>query len=88
MNGPSGEIETCYYDTDTERVLEFKYEGRSAAIVQNIEGYAMLKVRVGADGDEVERYYGLDMALDHAAELLEVHPNALQMPEEASDMGM
>lgn len=81
-------ITARYYDTETERVLEFDRDGRTAAIAQNREGYAMLKVRPSADGDELERYYGFDMALDHAAELLGVNPNDLPVPEPAADMGM
>ena len=77
-----------YYETDTERVIEFERDGRTAAIAQNSEGYAMLKVRPSADGDELERYYGFDMALDHAAELLGVSPGGLPVPEGAGDMGM
>ncbi|RQG97300.1 DUF7111 family protein [Natrarchaeobius chitinivorans] len=60
----------------------------TAAIAQNREGYAMLKVRPTADGDELERYYGFDMALDHAAELLGVSPHELPVPPAAEDMGM
>jgi hypothetical protein len=63
-------------------------DGRSAAVAQNIEGYAMLKVRPTADGDELERYYGFDMALDHVAELLDVSARELPLPEPATDMGM
>ncbi|WP_435195290.1 DUF7111 family protein [Natronomonas sp. EA1] len=81
-------IEARYYTTDAERVLTFSREGKTAAIAQNIEGYAMLKVRPTPDGDELERYYGFDMALDHAAELLGVSPHALPIPEPATDMGM
>ena len=77
-----------YYETDTERVLEFDRDGRTAAIAQNREGSAMLKVRPTADGDELERYYGFDMALDHAGELLGVDPHALPVPDDAADMGM
>jgi len=77
-----------YYETDTERVLTFEREGHSAAIAQNTEGYAMLKVRPTADGDELERYYGFDMALDHAGELLGVAPHDLPIPEPAADLGM
>ena len=77
-----------YRETGGERLLEFEADGRTAAVAQNVEGYAMLKVRPSADGDELERYYGFDMALDHAAELLGVSPAALPIPEEASDMGM
>ena len=77
-----------YRETDEERILEFEADGRTAAVAQNREGYAMLKVRPTADGDELERYYGFDIALDHAAELLGVSPADLPVPEDAGDMGM
>ncbi|MDS0293164.1 DUF7111 family protein [Halogeometricum luteum] len=81
-------ITARYYETESERVLAFEAGGATAAVAQNREGYAMLKVRPTADGDELERYYGFDMALDHAAELLGVSPNDLPVPEDAADMGM
>ncbi|WP_136715383.1 DUF7111 family protein [Halorientalis salina] len=81
-------ITARYYETETERRLDFERDGATAAIAQNVEGYAMLKVRPSADGDELERYYGFDMALDHAAELLGVSPHDLPVPEPAADMGM
>lgn len=77
-----------YEETETERRLTFEYEGQTAAIAQNVEGYAMLKVRPSVEGDELERYYGFDIALDHAAELLGVSPHDLPVPESARDMGM
>jgi hypothetical protein len=77
-----------YHETETERLLSFESDGGTAAIAQNIEGYAMLKVRPSADGDELERYYGFDMALDHVAELLGVSPHDVPVPEAAADMGM
>ena len=77
-----------YYETDEERVLTFDRDGATAAIAQNIDGYAMLKVRPTAEGDELERYYGFDIALDHAGELLGVDPHDLPVPEDAADMGM
>ena len=97
------EVTTRYYETDDERVLAFERSDgpkghrdggggtagvRTAAVAQNVEGYAMLKVRPTADGDELERYYGFDMALDHAAELLGVSPHDLPIPDAAEDMGM
>ena len=81
-------ITATYSETDTERLLEFDREGNRAAIAQNVDGYAMLKVRETADGDELERYYGFDMALDHAAERLGVSPHDLPVPGAAEDMGM
>ena len=84
----ANDVTARYTETDTERVLAFESDGRTAAIAQNREGYAMLKVRPTADGDELERYYGFDMALDHAAELLGTSPHDLPVPESASDMGM
>jgi hypothetical protein len=81
-------ITAQYRETDEERLLEFDVDGRTAVVAQNVEGYAMLKVRPTADGDELERYYGFDMALDHAAELLGVAVADLPIPEAAADMGM
>ncbi|QLG62678.1 DUF7111 family protein [Halorarum salinum] len=77
-----------YRETDTERVLTFERDGRTATVAQNLEGYAMLKVRTGPGGDELERYYGFDVALDHAAELLGVDVRDLPVPDDAADMGM
>lgn len=98
----AGGVVARYYETDTERILAFERvgtaepardggggaAGRTAAVAQNVEGYAMLKVRESADGDELERYYGFEMALDHAAELLDVPPRDLPVPDPAGDMGM
>jgi len=81
-------ITARYEETDTERRLVFTGESGTAAIAQNTEGYAMLKVRPTAEGDELERYYGFDMALDHAAELLGVSRHDLPVPEAAEDLGM
>ncbi|WP_276253919.1 DUF7111 family protein [Halomontanus rarus] len=81
-------ITATYAETDAERVLAFDRDGRTAAIAQNRDGYAMLKVRPSVDGDELERYYGFDMALDHVGELLAVSPHELPIPEAAEDMGM
>jgi hypothetical protein len=81
-------ITAQYYETESERILTFEREGTTAAIAQNIDGYAMVKVRPTPEGDELERYYGFDMALDHAAELLDVAVNELPVPEKAMDMGM
>lgn len=77
-----------YYETESERVLEFDRDGRTAAVAQNVDGYAMLKVRTTADGDELERYYGFDMALDHVAERLGTSVHDLPIPETAADLGM
>jgi len=84
----SNGITARYEQTETERLLTFEADGGTAAIAQNVEGYAMLKVRQNADGDELERYYGFEMALDHAAELLGVSPHDLPVPDAAADMGM
>jgi len=80
-------ITASYRESEAERLLTFTREGREATVAQNREGYAMLKVRDG-DGEERERYYGFEMALDHAAELLGVSPGDLPVPEAAADMGM
>lgn len=86
------DITARYRETPDERQLIFERivsdESLMAVIVQNREGYAMLKVRHTPDGDELERYYGFEMACDHAAELLAVSPDELPIPSEAEDMGM
>ena len=82
------DVTARYFETETERVLEFARDGRTAVVAQNLEGYAMLKVRPTLEGDELERYYGFDMALDHAAELLSTAPHDLPVPDAAADMGM
>lgn len=84
----SGDIEAEYRETELERLVVFRRGDRTAAIAQNVTGYAMLAVRTGPDGGELERYYGLDMALDHVAELLECTPEELPLPEAATDLGM
>lgn len=81
-------ITARYFETEAERVLTFEHAGRTAVVAQNRAGYAMVKVRTAPDGDELERYYGFDMALDHAAELLKVAPHDLPVPDPAADMGM
>jgi len=80
-------IDATYRETDEERQLVVRADGRAATVAQNIDGYAMLAVR-DTDGTEQERYYGFDMALDHAAELLGVSPGDIPVPEAATDMGM
>jgi hypothetical protein len=92
----SNGIRASYDETETERRLAFEVidasagsrSGETAAVAQNTEGYAMLKVRPTVDGDELERYYGFDMALDHVGELLGVSPHELPVPDAAADMGM
>lgn len=82
----TGEATAEYHETDTERVLAVERDGRCVEIAQNRTGYAMLRVRDA--GEELERYYGFEMALDHAAELLGMEPGELPIPDDAADMGM
>ncbi|WP_277553004.1 DUF7111 family protein [Halobaculum limi] len=83
------DVTATYDESEAERLVTFERSGTRATVAQNVEGYAMLKVRAGGpDGDELERYYGFDMALDHVAELLGVAVHDLPVPEAASDMGM
>ncbi|MFB6120656.1 MAG: hypothetical protein ABEJ68_06020 [Halobacteriaceae archaeon] len=88
MSDSDADVTADYRETPEERRLVFERDGRVATVAQNREGYAMLKVRRDPDGDELERYYGFDMALDHAAELLAVGVGDLPIPDAASDMGM
>lgn len=83
-----GGITARYVETETERVLAFERGDRTVAVAQNRTGYAMLAVRTAPDGDELERYYGFDVAIDHAAERLGVSPADLPIPDAAADMGI
>ncbi len=82
------DIEAEYVENETERMVIFHRGEAMAVIAQNAKGYAMLAVRTAPDGDELERYYGFDMALDHVAELLGVNPASLPVPDAAEDMGI
>ncbi|MFB6103840.1 MAG: hypothetical protein ABEJ57_01975 [Halobacteriaceae archaeon] len=88
VTASNGDVTARYFTTATERVLAFEREGHTAAITQNRDGYAMLKVRTAVDGDELERYYGFEMALDHVGDRLGVAPAQLPVPDPARDMGM
>jgi hypothetical protein len=80
------ETETQYHETEDERVLELRRGDRRLTVSVTKNGYGMLIV--ADETGELERYYGLDMALDHAAEVLGVPPNELELPDEAREMGM
>lgn len=75
-----------YTESDGRRRVVWSEADRSVELSAPLQGYGMLVVAV--DGEEVERYYGLDMAVDHVAELLKVPPRDVELPEEARDMGM
>lgn len=83
----NGDIVATYRETDTERVLTVQSPDGSATVAQNREGYAMLAVR-DESGEERERYYGFDVALDHVAELVGVTTHDIPVPAVAADMGM
>ena len=80
-------VTATYRETDTERQLLVRTGGTEATVAQNTDGYAMLAVRDG-DGNERERYYGFDMALDHVAELVGIEVHDIPVPEPADGMGM
>jgi hypothetical protein len=86
MDKEETEVETEYRETDEKRVLELRRGGERITVSVTKKGYGMLIV--ADETGELERYYGFDMALDHAAEALGVSPDKVQPPEEASDMGM
>lgn len=81
-------ITASYAETEAERILTFERDGRTAAVAQNRDGYAMVAVRTAPKGEELERYYGFEMALDHVGERLGVSPHDLPVPDPAADIGM
>jgi len=80
------DVETDYHETDDERVLELSRENKAVSVSVTKSGYGMLIV--ADETGELERYYGLDMALDHAAEVLGSRTDDIDLPEEAHEMGM
>ncbi|MFP4188897.1 MAG: DUF7111 family protein [Halobacteria archaeon] len=86
MNGTETDIEAEYRETEDERILELRRDARCVTVSVTKKGYGMLIV--ADETGELERYYGLDMAIDHAAEALGVPPSAVEVPADASDMGM
>lgn len=80
------EVEAKYHETEDERVLDLSHNGRNVTVSVTKNGYGMLIV--ADETGELERYYGLDMALDHAAEVLGVVPTEIELPDEAREMGM
>jgi hypothetical protein len=79
-------VKTDYRETDGERVLELARDTKRVTVSVTKNGYGMLIV--ADESGELERYYGFDMALDHAAEVLGVPTGGIEVPEEAQDMGM
>lgn len=81
-------VQGTYRESASERLLTFERGERRAVLSQPRQGYGMVIVRRSADGPELERYYGLEQALDHAAEVLGVRPRDLSVPDAGADMGM
>ena len=84
--GDEAAVTARYEETARERRIVYRRDDGTVTVAAPQEGYGMLIVR--SDGIEVERYYGLAMALDHAAELLGVPVDVLPVPDEGRDMGM
>jgi len=82
----STDVTSEYSETEDERVVELRRGGDFVTVSVTKNGYGMLIV--ADETGELERYYGFDMALDHAAERLGVAPGDIEVPEDARDMGM
>ena len=81
-------VSVSYESTEGERILRLRTSESGVILTQPAQGYGMVVVRNATDGTEIERYYALDMALDHAAEVLGVDPSEIEVPDAAADMGM
>lgn len=81
-------IEVSYGERDGERQLLIETDERAVVLSQPLKGYGMIVLSTVSEGTELERYYGLDMAIDHAAEFLRVPKRTISVPESAQDMGI
>ena len=86
MEDTETNVQAQYRETEDERILEFRRNGKRLTVSVTKNGYGMLIV--ADETGERERYYGFDMAIDHAAEALGVPASSLDVPEDARDMGM
>lgn len=86
MKDTETDVHGEYRETEDERILELRYNGKRVTVSVTKNGYGMLIV--ADETGELERYYGFDMAIDHAAEVLGVSPSDVVVPEDARDMGM
>ncbi len=79
-------IETRYSENKSERILTLREDDTEVKLVTEKSGYGMVKLL--SDTEEVERYYGFEMALDHAAEIFGVSKSEISVPSESRDMGI
>jgi hypothetical protein len=86
MKDTETDVHGEYRETEDERILELRHNGKRVTVSVTKNGYGMLIV--ADETGELERYYGFDMAIDHAAEVLGVSPSDVVVPEDARDMGM
>lgn len=82
------DVTTTYREEHEERRLRIAVNDRAVTLSQATSGYGMVVIRHENDGTEIERYYALEMALDHAAEVLDISPTSITVPPEAADMGL
>ncbi len=80
-------MDVVYEERGEERVIRYRHGDRTVELATPRRGYGMVVVRTSAEV-ELERYYGLDMAIDHAADVLRVARDDLPVPPEAADMGI
>lgn len=81
------ELQVDYTENAEERVIAFTLGTQTIEIATPRRGYGMLIVRDSHKG-ELERYYGLSMAIDHVGEILGVPPHSIPIPEDADDFGI
>lgn len=82
------DVQVSYCEQAGHRQLRIASDAGAIDLLQPTTGYGMIVVSTVPDGTELERYYGLDMAIDHAADYLDIPVRAIAIPDAAKSMGI
>ena len=81
-------VSTTYTETPREKILQISGDELELSLIQDRRGYGMITIIDEHANQEIERYYALDMALDHVAELFAIRPDQIPLPDEAQSLGL
>ena len=82
------DVVASYQESDYNHVLRIGRGENVFQLTQSKKGYGMVVIADESCGEEVERYYALDMAIGDVAERLGVPVDSISIPEAAQAMGI